>query len=151
MKTVTEKNTATFIHLSMLTQYFIPFGNYIFPILIWSTKKDSSEFVDYNGKQALNFQLSLLMYCLILISIAVPCFLFTIFNNIPFETIITQDHFSSNHFDFGSNIGLITAGFIALFLAATIKVAEFFLIVYAAIKTSNGELFKYPATINFIK
>ena len=54
METTTEKNTATFTHLSSLTQYFIPFGNYIFPILIWSSQKGKSEFVDHNGKQVLN-------------------------------------------------------------------------------------------------
>jgi uncharacterized Tic20 family protein len=151
MKTVTEKNVATFIHLSLLTQYFIPFGNYIFPIILWSTKKDSSEYVDHNGKQALNFQLSLLLYCIALIMIAVPCLIFTIFNNIPFETIIDHRHITSNNFDFSGNIGLITTGISALFILGCIKIAEFFLIIYAAIKTSNGELFKYPATINFIK
>ena len=44
--TTSEKNVATITHLSTLTQYFIPFGNYIFPILIWSSKKNESEFVD---------------------------------------------------------------------------------------------------------
>ena len=91
METTIEKNTATFTHLSALTQYFIPFGNYIFPILIWSSKKDKSEFVDHNGKQVLNFQLSLLLYSLVLIMIAVPIFLITILKNIPFEALI-NDH-----------------------------------------------------------
>jgi uncharacterized Tic20 family protein len=40
MKTTTEK-IATFTHLSALTQYFIPFGNFIFPILFWTSKKTS--------------------------------------------------------------------------------------------------------------
>ncbi len=31
------------------------------------------------------------------------------------------------------------------------KAAEFFLIIYATIRTANGEFFKYPITINFIK
>jgi uncharacterized Tic20 family protein len=30
-------------------------------------------------------------------------------------------------------------------------VAEFFLIIYASIKASNGEKYKYPLTIPFIK
>jgi uncharacterized Tic20 family protein len=38
MKTTTEK-IATFTHLSALTQYFIPFGNFIFPILFWTSKR----------------------------------------------------------------------------------------------------------------
>ncbi|MEM8520606.1 DUF4870 domain-containing protein [Flavobacterium sp. PL12] len=39
MESTTDKNIAAFTHLSSLTQYFIPFGNYIFPILLWSSKK----------------------------------------------------------------------------------------------------------------
>jgi uncharacterized Tic20 family protein len=78
MKTTTEKNSATFTHLSALTQYFIPFGNFIFPILFWTSKKDESEFVDYSGKQILNFQLSLLLYTIGLALIAIPVFILTI-------------------------------------------------------------------------
>jgi uncharacterized Tic20 family protein len=66
MKTTTEK-IATFTHLSALTQYFI-FGNFIFPILFWTSKKES-EFVDYSGKQ--NQQLSLLLYTIGLALIAI--------------------------------------------------------------------------------
>jgi uncharacterized Tic20 family protein len=31
METNNKNNTAAFINLSTLTQYFIPFGNFIFP------------------------------------------------------------------------------------------------------------------------
>jgi uncharacterized Tic20 family protein len=73
-----RKKYATFTHLSALTQYFIPFGNFIFPILFWTSKKDESEFVDYSGKQILNFQLSLLLYTIGLALIAIPVFILTI-------------------------------------------------------------------------
>ncbi|HEY4617077.1 MAG TPA: DUF4870 domain-containing protein [Flavobacterium sp.] len=151
METISEKNAATFIHLSTLTQYFFPFGNYIFPILIWSSKKDKSEFVDYNGKQALNFQLSLLLYSLVLIAIAVPIFIITIFNNVPFEALIHDESFVINNFNFDNSFGLLTIGIMAVIIFGCLKIAEFFLIIYAAIKTSNGERFKYPITIPFIK
>jgi uncharacterized Tic20 family protein len=51
METTTEKNIATFTHLSALTQYFIPL-NFIFSNSTL-TSKDKSEFVDYSGKQYL--------------------------------------------------------------------------------------------------
>ncbi|TRX04656.1 DUF4870 domain-containing protein [Flavobacterium gawalongense] len=151
METTTEKNTATFTHLSSLTQYFIPFGNYIFPILIWSSKKDKSEFVDHNGKQVLNFQLSLLLYSLVLIMIAVPTFLITFFKNIPFEALINDHDIVLRNFSFEGNIGMLTVGLVALFIIGLLKIVEFFLIIYAAIKTSNGEKYNYPITIPFIK
>jgi uncharacterized Tic20 family protein len=151
MENTNEKNTATFTHLSTLTQYFIPFGNYIFPILIWTSKKDKSEFIDHHGKQVLNFQLSLLLYSLALLLIAVPIFIITVFNNIPFNTVFNDSEIILTDFNLESNIGLITVGCIAVFIFGLLKVAEFFLIIYASIKTSNGEKYKYPLTIPFIK
>lgn len=151
MKTTNEKNLATFTHLSTLSQYCIPFGNYIFPILIWSTNKDKSEFVDFNGKQVLNFQLSILLYSLVLAAIAIPIFIITVFSNLPLNSIINEDHFMINHFSVENITGIVIVAFIAIFIFIGLKVAEFFLIIYASVKTSNGENYKYPLTIPFIK
>jgi uncharacterized Tic20 family protein len=151
MENTNETNTATFTHLSTLTQYFIPFGNYIFPILIWTSKKDKSEFIDHHGKQVLNFQLSLLLYSLALLLIAVPIFIITVFNNVPFNAVLNDSEIILNNFHLENNIGLITVGCIAVLIIGLLKVAEFFLIIYASIKTSNGEKYKYPLTIPFIK
>ena len=151
METTTEKNIATFTHLSTLSQYIIPFGNYIIPIIIWTTNKDKSEFVDHHGKQTLNFQLSLLVYTLVLALIAVPIFIFTVIKNIPFQEWNRHHEFVWNDFSFGDNLGIITIGLIAVFLFCSMKVIEFFLIIYASIKASNGEKYNYPLTIPFIK
>ena len=151
MKTTTEKNRATFTHLSALTQYFIPFGNFIFPILFWTSKKEESTFVDYSGKQILNFQLSLLLYSIGLALITIPVFILILFNNVPVNTIIHDDSFVIDNFIFGDNLGLITLGLTTVFIFICLKAAEFFLIIYASIKTSNGEEYKYPITVPFIK
>jgi len=151
METTNEKNLATFTHLSTLSQYCIPFGNYIFPILIWSTNKDKSEFVDYHGKQVLNFQLSILLYSLVLAMIAIPIFIITIFSNIPLNAIINDHDFVVNHFSVENITGIVIVALIAIFIFIGLKVAEFFLIIYASVKASNGEKYKYPLTIPFIK
>jgi len=151
METATENKIAAFTHLSTLSQYIIPFGNYIFPIILWTSKKDQSEFVDQNGKQALNFQLSILVYSLILALIAIPVFLFTVLRNISFNELINNEDIVFENFDYGSSIGLLTIGAVALLAIAFIKVAEFFLIILATIKASNGELYNYPLTIPFLK
>jgi uncharacterized Tic20 family protein len=151
METSNEKNLATFTHLSTLSQYCIPFGNYIFPILIWSTNKDKSEFVDYHGKQALNFQLSILLYSLLLAMIAIPIFIITIFSNVPLNAIMNDDDFVVNHFSIENITGIVIVGLIAILIFVGLKVAEFFLIIYASVKASNGEKYKYPLTIPFIK
>lgn len=151
METTSEKNTATFTHLSTLSQYIIPFGNYIFPILIWTSYKDKSEFVNHHGKQALNFQLSLLLYTLILALIAIPIFIIVFLQNLPMEAVFNDEDFVIRNFNFQGNIGLLTIGLTAVVLFCLLKVVEFFLVIYASIKTSNGEYYKYPLTIPFIK
>lgn len=151
METTNQKNWGTFIHLSTLSQYCIPFGNYIFPILIWTSKKNESEFIDYNGKQVINFQLSMFLYTLILCLIAVPIILTTIFSTIPLNAIINNHHFNVENLQLENLSGIIIVGILAIFLFVSLKVAEFFLIIYASLKTANGERYKYPLTIPFIK
>ena len=151
METANNKNLATFTHLSALSQYCIPFGNYIFPILIWSSNKAKSEFIDFNGKQILNFQLSMFLYSLVLAMIAIPILLLTIFSTIPSEAIFNENVDIENHFSTENITGIVIVAIVAILLFVVLKVAEFFLIIYASVKASNGEKYEYPLTIPFIK
>lgn len=146
-----EKNLATFTHLSQLTQYFIPFGNYIFPIIIWSSKKNESEFVDANGKSVLNFQLSMFLYTMITIVIAVPVFIYSIFKNVTFHDFSSGRDFVIENFSEGNVTGIVILALVVILLFAFLKIIEFILIIYGSVKSSNGEVYKYPLTINFIK
>ena len=151
MLTDSEKKWAAFTHLSALSQYCLPLGNFILPIVIWSSKKEQSDYVNQNGKQSLNFQLSILLYSLILGAIIVPVFIISFLKQIPLYELTQHHHFTSNEFNFGENIGLISTGCIALFMLVVIKIIEFFLIIQASVKTANGEHYKYPLTIKFLK
>ncbi|MEA1885931.1 MAG: DUF4870 domain-containing protein [Bacteroidota bacterium] len=62
-----ERNWAMFCHLSTFSALIIPFGGIIGPLICWSAKRHESLFVDKNGKEALNFQLSILLYTLVCI------------------------------------------------------------------------------------
>ena len=57
-----------FAHLSALVGLIIPFGNILGPLIIWQIKKDLDPFVDAQGKEALNFQISVALA-------AVVCFI----------------------------------------------------------------------------
>ena len=150
METTANKNTATIHQLSAFSQYFFPLGNFIFPALIWSLKKNDSEFVDYNGKQSINFQLSIFLYSLLLLIIAIPVFIYTLLNNINY-TVGMDGDWVMEQFTMGKITGLILIGMIATLIFISLKVAEFFLIIYASIKNNNGEPYNYPLTIKFIK
>jgi len=72
--TETERNWAMLCHLSAFAGYFFPFGAVIGPLICWLSRKDESAWVNINGRNALNFHLSILLYmvlavplCLIII------------------------------------------------------------------------------------
>src|SRR5690606_8732674 len=67
-----QKNIATFIHLSTFSRFLFPLGNFIGPIVLWVANKDKSDFIDAHGKQAINFQISILLYAIILGMITIP-------------------------------------------------------------------------------
>ncbi len=47
-----------FAHLSALFGFIFPLGNLIGPFVIWQIKKNTMPFVDDQGREALNFQIT---------------------------------------------------------------------------------------------
>ncbi len=60
-----EKMWGMLCHLSALAGFVIPFGNIIAPLVIWMLKKDEFPHVDDQGKESLNFQISLTIYVIV--------------------------------------------------------------------------------------
>ncbi len=61
-----DKMNAMLCHLLALLGFIgIPFGNVLGPLVMWLVKKDSSPLVDENGKESLNFQISMTIYFII--------------------------------------------------------------------------------------
>jgi uncharacterized Tic20 family protein len=52
-------------HLSSLIGFIIPLGSIIAPLIVWQMKKDVSLFVDEQGKEIVNFQISMSIWILI--------------------------------------------------------------------------------------
>jgi uncharacterized Tic20 family protein len=57
-----ERMWAMFCHLSALVGFIIPFGNIIAPLVLWSLKKEEYPLVNDQGKESLNFQISMTIY-----------------------------------------------------------------------------------------
>jgi uncharacterized protein len=148
--TSTEKNTGTLVHLSALSQFIIPFGNFILPIVIWSSQKKESEFIDNHGKQAINFQLSLLLYNLVGFLAAGAFGLYYLFNVIKIKNLDQLD-IEFENYESSKFLSLILIGCIVIGIFIFSKITEFILIIIASVKASNGEKYKYPLTINFLK
>lgn len=64
-----ERQWAMFAHLSALVGFLIPFGSILGPLIIWQIKKAEMPFVDDQGKESLNFQITVViavLACLLL-------------------------------------------------------------------------------------
>ena len=123
MITQNDKNYSSITHLSGFAGWLFPFGNIIAPLVLWAAKKNESTYIDAHGKSAVNFQLSILVYCFLLAILIVPIAILTL------------------------GLGLIA---IVLGIIPAI-ILKFILIISASIRANNGEECHYPFTINFIK
>jgi uncharacterized Tic20 family protein len=60
-----DRQLLLFTHLSQLLTYVTGFGGFVVPLVIWLTQKDKIEQMDVQGKQILNFQLTMLLAALV--------------------------------------------------------------------------------------
>jgi uncharacterized protein len=56
-----ERTWGMMAHLSALATFIIPFGGIIGPLVVWLMKRDQSAFVADQGKEALNFNITMLI------------------------------------------------------------------------------------------
>ncbi|MDZ4783935.1 MAG: DUF4870 domain-containing protein [Planctomycetia bacterium] len=54
-----------FCHLSSLAGYVVPFGNLLGPLVVWLVSREKHPFIDDQGKESLNFQITLTLLLLI--------------------------------------------------------------------------------------
>lgn len=100
-------------HLSSFTGLFTVIGSLVGPLIVWQIQKDKSAFVDYHGKEAVNFNITMAL---------AAALAFVLF--------------------------LVLIGVILIWL---VGVVWFIFTIIAAIKANNGEYYRYPLTIRFIK
>lgn len=58
-------NLGMLCHLLALCGIIVPFGSILGPLILWLVKKDSDPYVDAQGKESLNFQISVAIYALV--------------------------------------------------------------------------------------
>ena len=63
--TAEDKQWGLFAHLSSLAGLIIPFGNILGPLIIWQVKKDTLPFAADQGKEALNFNITMAIAAII--------------------------------------------------------------------------------------
>jgi len=66
-----HRTMAMLCHLLALAGFVIPFGNILGPLIIWLIKKEESAFVDDQGKEALNFQITIVIAAVVLFVVTI--------------------------------------------------------------------------------
>lgn len=144
MKQNKENTNAFLIHISAFAGFFFPFGNIVTPLIAWQTLKERSVFLDEQGKEAVNFNISYTLYVFILSIVFVP---------LAFGSLFNWNHRNWNNwglhfdFDFPNLFGFLGLGS----LTGLIYIIGIALVIIASLRAKEGENYKYPFTIKFIK
>lgn len=143
-----DSTLAALVHISTLSKYIIPLGNFIFPLIIWtSIKKD--KLIDAHGREALNFQISISLYFVFIICAAVSGILLTGWNS-GFENDFYIFQYGIHPENISDAIPFMFLGGITGILLLALFILELVCVITATVKASNGEYYKYPLSIPFI-
>jgi uncharacterized Tic20 family protein len=129
-----ERLWGMFCHLAAFAGYIgVPFGNIIGPLIVWLIKRKESAFVDDQGKESLNFQITMFIVALALMVLPL-CGIFSI-------TLLTQSHAFPGPF-------LFCMAFPLLFGLGIFIIVE---VIMASVAANGGQRFRYHLSIRFIK
>ncbi|MBI9019808.1 MAG: DUF4870 domain-containing protein [Verrucomicrobia bacterium] len=102
-----EKSWAMGCHLIALMTGFVG------PLILWLIKREGNPYVEKQGKEALNFQLSILLYVII--------------------------------------CGMLSVVVIGIALMPLVWIANVIFILIASVRANEGDDYRYPLCIRFIK
>ena len=148
--TENQKQLSTFIHLSTFAKFIFPFANFFVPLILWTSNSDK-EFVDYNGRQAINFQLSILLYGLLIGLLCLPFVIIFVSDFVSLVELSEHSNGSLSIHQIGNLTGFIILLAIAGLLLFGLFLFELYAVITASIHSSNGKRYKYPLSIPFLK
>ncbi len=110
-------------HVASIGGFVVPFGNILGPLIIWLIKKEEDPYIDAQGKESLNFQISITIYWTILFLLFIIAAL--ILRN--FSVLL---------------VWLALLGFV---------VTVVILVILGSVQASKGNIYRYPFTIRFLR
>jgi hypothetical protein len=123
-----EKTWGMLCHLAAFVCFVgIPFGNIVGPLIVWLIKKQEMPFVDDQGKESLNFQITMTLCGLVLGAML----------GVSFLLIIVF-------------IGFILIPIVGLAMLGLV-IFDVVMVVMAAMKANAGERYRYPYSLRLIK
>jgi uncharacterized Tic20 family protein len=145
-----HKQAAAFIHASTFLKYFFPLGNFFAPLLLWTFNKEKP-FVDVHGKQAINFQLSMLIYTLLVGLLCLPFFIIFATDFISLIEAIENNYGNPTFQNIKNLSGFVVLFSIIVLLLFGLFVFELYCVISATMKAAKGESYNYPLSIPFLK
>ncbi|WP_124979968.1 DUF4870 domain-containing protein [Nonlabens xiamenensis] len=146
-----HKNIATGIHLLTFGKWLFPLGNFVLPILLWMVNSNKSPFIDRHGKQAVNFQLSITLYTVVLAFVGGGIIIGSIISGGP-GLWEAMNHGSDWPFSesMGTFSTIVASGIICGTAILGLSILDLVCTIKAAIRAHDGNDYDYPITINFI-
>lgn len=117
-----DRQWAVFAHLAALVAIWMGGMAFLGPLIVWLIKKNEMQFVDDQGKEALNFQLNMLVLKFGALVIGVPIGILTM------------------------GLGFIPLGL----LLGGLFVVDIIMSIVAAIEVSGGATYRYPFIIRIV-
>lgn len=107
------RQLAMFGHLAGLLGFVIPFASVLAPLVLWLMNRSRHPYIDEQGREAINFQLTILVYLLL-----------------SFGLVLAL-------------VGLVMIPLIVLF--------QLVMVLVAAVRVNDGEAWRYPVTLRFLR
>lgn len=129
---------AMLCHLSALAMLIFSWGAIVGPLIVWLIKRNESRVVDENGKESLNFQITIFIISVILGVVV----------GLLFAGGVAMGAVWGSPFDFA---GGLAGGFAAAGLLGIVHLLDIILVIYASIQASKGIDYRYPFNIRIIR
>lgn len=119
----------------------IPFLGALPPYIVWQLGRDRHPFIDEQGREAINFQVSITLYLLV----ALILWIFLAFTTcmVAISGVGAAQNAFGNLFTWILLSGLAILSLFALFMIGAT--------LFAGIKASQGQSYRYPFTMRFLQ
>ena len=131
-----QKSLGAFIHLSTFSKYFFPFANFFAPLLLWTLNKEKP-FVNEHGREAINFQLSILLYTLLIGLLFIPFFMIFAFDFVSLIDAVDHTVHELRYQDIKNLSGYILLISLAVLLLAGLFIFELYAVISATIQATK--------------
>ncbi|MEH2374918.1 DUF4870 domain-containing protein [Nostoc sp.] len=114
--------------------------NLLAPLMIWRFKKAQYPWIDFQGKESLNFQITWTLYTLI-------------FMVISFFVVLTSFSLAATIHRSVYQVKIIIDTLLIVFMSLILLVliVQSFVVTFAAIKAYKGQHYRYPLTIRVLR